>query len=74
MTSLAPVQASVGPAMHIEVEQPVDDDAGTFDPSNFAESVGRFVLVWMGRELSQQLARRKSAAGIGWQQPDACRW
>ena len=63
--SLAPVQAGIGPALHIGVRQPVDDEEGSFDPSDFAESDGQFVLAGIGRELSQQLARRKGAAGQG---------
>ena len=38
--SLALVQAGVGSALHIGVEQPVDDEEGSFDPSDFAESDG----------------------------------
>ena len=61
--SLALVQAGVGSALHIGVEQPVDDEERSFDPSDFAESDGQFVLTRIGRELSQQLARRKGATG-----------
>ena len=61
--SLALVQAGVGPALHIGLEQPVDDEERSFDLSDFAESDGQFVLARIGRELSQQLARRKGAAG-----------
>ena len=35
---LALVQASVGPALHTGVEQPVDDEERSFDPSDFTES------------------------------------
>ena len=59
--SLALVQAGVGSALHIGVEQPVDDEEGAFDPSDFAESDGQFVLARIGRELSQQLAGRQDA-------------
>ena len=63
--SLALVQAGVGSTLHIGVEQPVDDEERSdeersFDPSDFAESDGQFVLARIGRELSQQLARRKA--------------
>ena len=34
--SLALVQAGVGSALHIGVEQPVDDEERSFDPSDFA--------------------------------------
>ena len=67
--SLALVQAGVGSALHIGVEQPVDDEEGSFDPSDFAESDGQFVLARIGRELSQQLARRKGTAGQGGSNP-----
>ena len=61
--SLALVQAGVGSALHIGIEQPVDDEERSLDPSDFAESDGQFVLARIGRELSQQLARRKDATG-----------
>ena len=67
--SLALVQAGVGSVLHIGVEQPVDDEEGSFDPSDFAESDGQFVLTRIGRELSQQLARRKGATGQGGNNP-----
>ena len=75
--SLALVQAGVGSALHIGVEQPVNDEERSdeeraFDPSDFAESDGQFVLARIGRELSQRLARRKDAAGQGRQQPAGC--
>ena len=60
MMSLALVQAGVGPVLHIGVEQPVDDEERSLEPSDFAESDGQFVLARIGRELSQQLARRMS--------------
>ena len=71
--SLALVQAGVGPALHIGVEQPVDDEERTFDPSDFTESDSQFVLARIGRELSQQLAGRKSAAGQGGSDPQDVR-
>ena len=51
--SLALVQAGVGPALHIGAEQPVDDEEGAFDASDFSESDGQFVLARIRRELSQ---------------------
>ena len=51
--SLALVQTGVGSALHISVEQPVDDEERSFDPSDFAESDGQFMLARIGRELSQ---------------------
>ena len=67
------VQAGVGSALHIGVEQPVDDEERSFDPSDFAESDGQFVLARIGRELSQQLARRRGAAGQGGSNPQDVR-
>ena len=49
--SLALVRAGVGPALHIGVEQPVDDEERSLDPSDFAESDSQFVLARIGREL-----------------------
>ena len=71
--SLALVQAGVGSALHIGVEQSVDDEERSFDPSDFAESDGQFLLARIGRELSQQLARRKGAAGQGGSNPQDVR-
>ena len=51
--SLALVQAGVGPARNIGVEQPVDDEERAFDPSDFSESDSQFVLARIGDELSQ---------------------
>ena len=76
--SLALVQAGVGSALHSGVEQPVDDAERSnaersFDPSDFASSDDQFVLARIGRELSQQLARRKGAAGQGGSNPQDVR-
>ena len=76
--SLALVQAGVGSALHVGVEQAVDDaersdEEGAFDPSDFAESGGQFVLARIGRELSQQLARRQGATGRGGSNPQDVR-
>ena len=72
--SLALVQVGVGPTLHIGVVQLIDDaersdEERSFDPSDFAESDGQFVLARIGRELSQQLARRNGAAGQGGSNP-----
>ena len=71
--SLALVQAGVGSALHIGVEEPVDDEECSFDPSDFAESDGQFVLAGIGGELSQQLAGRQDAAGQGGGNPQDIR-
>ena len=51
---LALVQTGTGPALHIGVEQPVDEEEGSFDPSDFTESDSQVVLARIGRELSQK--------------------
>ena len=71
--SLAPVQSCVGKGLHIGGEEPVDDEEGTFDLSDFAESDGQFVLAGISCELSHQLARRKDAAGQGGGNPQNVR-
>ena len=55
--------------LHIGVEQPVDDEERSFDPSDFAEGDGQFVLARIGRELSQQLARGEDTIGQGGSNP-----
>ena len=70
---LALVQAGVGPALHIGVEQPVDHEGRSLDPSDFAESDGQFLLARIGRELSQQLVGRKGATGQGASNPQDVR-
>ena len=50
--TLALVQAGVGPALHIGVKEPVDDEEGAFDPSYFVECDGQFVLAGIGRICS----------------------
>ena len=67
--SLALVQTGVGSVLHIGVEQLADDEERSLDPSDFAESDGQFVLARIGRELSQQRARRKGATSRGGSNP-----
>ena len=50
--SLALVQASVGTALHIGVEQPVYDKKGSFHPSDFPESDGQFRTTTSSRILA----------------------
>ena len=44
VVSLPLVQSGVSPALHIGVEQPVNDEERSFDSSDFAEGDGQFVL------------------------------
>ena len=67
------VQAGVGQALHVGGEQPVDDEEGAFDPSDFAESDGQIILARIGRELAQQLAGRKGTTGQGGSNPQGVR-
>ena len=46
VVSLALVHAGVGPALHISVEESVDDEQGVVDPSDFPESDG--ISCWRG--------------------------
>ena len=73
MISLALVRAGVGPALHIGVEQPVDDEERSLDPSDFAESDGQFVLARIGRELfipaGAALSVRGPSSGRGSRSP-----
>ena len=70
---LALVQAGAGPALHTCVEEPVDDEEGAFDPSDFSESDGQLVQARIRRELSQQLAGRKDVTGQGGSNPEDVR-
>ena len=48
------VQANVGSALPIRTWLPFDNEECSFDPPDFAESDGQFVLAWIGRKLSQR--------------------
>lgn len=45
---LAFVQTDLGAALHIGVEQPVDDEQRSFHPSDFLEGFGQFMLAGIG--------------------------
>lgn len=47
------VQADLGAALHVGVEQPVDDEQRPFDPSDFLQGHGQIVLAWVSCELPQ---------------------
>ena len=48
---LAFVQPDLGAALHVGVEQPVDDEERPLDPSDFPESNGQLMLSGVCREL-----------------------
>lgn len=48
---LAFVQPDLGAALHVGVEQPVDDEERPLDPSDFPESNGQLMLTGVCREL-----------------------
>ena len=75
--SLALVQAGVGSALHIGVEQPVDyaersNAERAFDPSDFAESDGQFVLARIGPRTFAAVGSAEGRRWPGWQQPAGC--
>ena len=44
---LALVQSDLGPALHVSVEEPFDDEEGPLDAADFAERDGQLVLAWI---------------------------
>ena len=52
------VEADLGAALHVGIEEPVDDKERPFDPSDFPQGDRQFMLPWVGRELPQELAGR----------------
>ena len=53
---LALVETDLGAALHVGIEQPVDDEERPFDPSDFPQSDRQFMLPGRGCELLQELA------------------
>ena len=48
---LALVQADLGPALHVGIEEPLDDEECALDAADFAERDGQFVLARIGGKL-----------------------
>ena len=65
MMSLAFVQPDLCAALHVGIEQPVDDKERALDTSDFAQGQGQLVLSGIGSELPQQLARGHDARDHG---------
>lgn len=51
MMGLALVQADLGAALHVCIEQPLDDEERPLDPSDFTQGDREFVLAGIGSEL-----------------------
>jgi hypothetical protein len=49
---LAFVQTDLGAALHIGVDQPVDDEQRSFYPSDFFEGFGQLMLAGIGCEFA----------------------
>ena len=58
VVSLTLVEADLGAALHVGIEQPVDDEERPFDPSYFPQSDRQLVLSGIGGKLPQELAGR----------------
>lgn len=63
------VQADLGPALHVRVEEPLDDEEGAFDAPDFAERNGQLVLARVGCELLEKLTWPHSARHHGGSRP-----
>ncbi len=48
LTRFTLVQADLSAALHVGVKQPVDDEQGTFDATDFAQGKGQLVLARIG--------------------------
>lgn len=62
---LALVQAYLGPALHVGVEKPLDDEERALDTADFTERHGQLVLARIGGELLEQLTGRHDARHHG---------
>ena len=65
MMRLALVETDLGAALHVGVEQPVDDEQRPLDPSYFPQRHSEFMLSGIGCEFPQQLARRHGSCRHG---------
>jgi hypothetical protein len=57
------VEANLGTARHVGIEQSFNDEQRPFDPSDFVKGKCLFVLTGIRSELLQQLARWHDACG-----------
>ena len=58
MMRLALVQAEIGTPLHVDIQQPFDDEQCAFDPSDLSQRDGQVMLARKRRKLPQDLARR----------------
>lgn len=62
---LSLVETDLGAALHVGVEQPIDDEERAFDAPDLAQGLCQFVLARIGCELLQQLTGRHGAGSHG---------
>jgi hypothetical protein len=55
VVSRAFVETNLSAALHVSIEQPVDDEERTLNATDFAQSQGQLVLARVGRKFLQQL-------------------
>ena len=55
------VEPDLGAALHIGIQQPIDDKERPFNPSDFPKDDSKVMLAWMRSELLQELAGRHDA-------------
>lgn len=65
MMRFALIQADLGTALHVGIQQPIDDEQRPFDPADFAQCYRKFMLSGICREFSQELAWRHRARNHG---------
>ena len=58
MMGLTFVEPDLCAALHVGIEQPIDDEERPFDPSDFSQGDRQLVLSGIGGKLPQELARR----------------
>jgi len=69
MMGLTLVQANLGTALHVGVEEPFDNKESAFDAADFTERQGQLVLARIGGELLEQLTGRHDACHHGGGRP-----
>ena len=59
------IETDLGAALHVDIEQPIDNKKCPFDPSDFTQSDGKVMLTRMRSKLFQELAGRHDARHHG---------
>jgi hypothetical protein len=52
------IETNLRAALHIGIQQPIDNKERSFDPSYFSKGDGQIMLSWMGGKLSTELTWR----------------